>query len=595
MAVAGAAGNAEAWWNDQWPLRKKITLDASPAGADIKESLSYVPVLVRLHSGNHLFPAGKDNGDDLRFIGPDDKTPLKFHIEKYDPIEEMALVWVKAPAIAGGNSQNYVWLYYGNRDAAGAQEPGATYDPNQAAVFHLNDLEGNPRDSGPNQNHAVRFSGGQGLPGVIANGIALNGGSDRLAVAYSESLNFQNGFSFSAWVRIGAPQKDAWLASQEDADSRYVNRWVIGVEGTRVFASISKFGGDKAAVENAGELTIGAWHHVAVTVEPSKRMAVYIDGVETGQTALSFALPALKGDIVVGNSKAGGRGMVAELDEIVFSNAARPAGWIKALFASQGPEARMAVVSGDEKGGGANPFIGYLTTIVRSISLDGWVIIGVLGIQFIIVVIVFITKTVFLSLTQKENRKFLPSFLERDWADLDGEAERFQSSTLYRLFAIGRKQTEASLENPRLSQLLVEGGGNPKPKVTRKVLNARGLNAIKAAMERGYVEETRKLNAYLIQMTLAIAGGPFLGLLGTVWGIMNTFAAMAEAGEANLAAIAPGIASALATTVAGLLVAIPALFGYNFVASKIKDIIAELGVFIDTFSIKVEEIHGSDA
>jgi biopolymer transport protein ExbB len=73
---------------------------------------------------------------------------------------------------------------------------------------------------------------------------------------------------------------------------------------------------------------------------------------------------------------------------------------------------------------------------------------------------------------------------------------------------------------------------------------------------------------------------------------MNTFAAMAEAGEANIMAIAPGVASALSTTVFGLIVAIPALFGYNYLASKIKNMTAEMSVFVDQFALKADEAHG---
>jgi biopolymer transport protein ExbB len=120
------------------------------------------------------------------------------------------------------------------------------------------------------------------------------------------------------------------------------------------------------------------------------------------------------------------------------------------------------------------------------------------------------------------------------------------------------------------------------------------LNAFKAAMERGLVEENRKLNAWMVILTMAISGGPFLGLLGTVFGVMNTFAAMADAGEANLAAIAPGVASALAATVSGLLVAIPALFAYNYLAAKIKTITAEMTSFVDYFSLKVEGALGGN-
>ena len=87
--------------------------------------------------------------------------------------------------------------------------------------------------------------------------------------------------------------------------------------------------------------------------------------------------------------------------------------------------------------------------------------------------------------------------------------------------------------------------------------------------------------------------GLFLGLLGTVWGVMNTFAAMAEAGEANIMAIAPGVASALSTTVVGLIVAIPALFGYNYLVGKIKSITAEMMIIVDQLSVNIEEIYGA--
>lgn len=593
MLAVSAASDAHAWWNDQWALRKRITLDASPAGANLPESLSQVPVLVRLHTGNHLFPAGRDDGGDLRFIAADDKTPLKYHIEKYDPIEELALVWVKVPAIAGGSGQNHFWLYYGNKNAAPAQEPGATYDAHAAAVFHLNDLEGNPQDATANQNHAARFAGGQGGSGVIANGVALNGGGDHITIAGGpESLDFQGGFTFSAWVRLSAPQAEAWLVSREDSDSRYDSRWVVGVEGTRLFVSVIRPGGEKTVIDNGGDLGTGVWRHVAVTFEPKKRIAVFIDGVETAQAELPFVPAALRSDIIIGNSRAGNRGLSAELDEIALDRIARPPAWVRALFASQGGEGRLMVISGDEKGGGSGLPIFYLVTIVKNISLDGWIIIGLLAVLMIGSWLVFFSKTVFLWMTQAENRKFRPVFAASDWLSVDATDDILPNSTLYRIFAVGKARLVECLKSGRLSRLVEVGGGNPAPKPTRRILSPLALSTIKTALEQGFMEETRRLNAWLVVMTLAVAGGPFLGLLGTVWGVMNTFAAMAEAGEANLAAIAPGIASALATTVVGLIVAIPALFSYNFLTARIKEITAEMALFVEQFCNRVEEHYG---
>ena len=82
--------------------------------------------------------------------------------------------------------------------------------------------------------------------------------------------------------------------------------------------------------------------------------------------------------------------------------------------------------------------------------------------------------------------------------------------------------------------------------------------------------------AWLIQ-------APFFGLLGTVWGVMGSFAGMAEKGSANIAAIAPGISGALLTTVAGLLVAIPSLIGFNLLANKVRKIVNEMDGFVDNF------------
>jgi biopolymer transport protein ExbB len=93
----------------------------------------------------------------------------------------------------------------------------------------------------------------------------------------------------------------------------------------------------------------------------------------------------------------------------------------------------------------------------------------------------------------------------------------------------------------------------------------------------------------MVLLTIAISGGPFLGLLGTVVGVMITFAAIAASGDVNVNAIAPGIAAALAATVAGLAVAIPALFGYNWLNTSIKEINADMRVFVDEFVTRIAE------
>src|SRR5450631_2205306 len=81
MALSCWPNAPAGWWNDEWSLRKKITIATSPSGANITDQIGVMAVLVRLHVGNFRFGQGKDDGSDLRFVAGDEKTPLKYHIE----------------------------------------------------------------------------------------------------------------------------------------------------------------------------------------------------------------------------------------------------------------------------------------------------------------------------------------------------------------------------------------------------------------------------------------------------------------------------------------------------------------------------------
>jgi biopolymer transport protein ExbB/TolQ len=92
-------------------------------------------------------------------------------------------------------------------------------------------------------------------------------------------------------------------------------------------------------------------------------------------------------------------------------------------------------------------------------------------------------------------------------------------------------------------------------------------------------------------LSTAVAGGPFIGLLGTVWGVMETFSGIAKANSASLTAMAPGVAGALIATVVGLFVAIPAMFAYNFMVTSIRAITQELDNFATEFATAIEHAY----
>jgi biopolymer transport protein TolQ len=119
-------------------------------------------------------------------------------------------------------------------------------------------------------------------------------------------------------------------------------------------------------------------------------------------------------------------------------------------------------------------------------------------------------------------------------------------------------------------------------------LSLKAMEHVRRALERAVAEESLKLESGLILLAIAVSGSPFLGLLGTVWGVMSTFSAVGMTGSADLTTMAPGVAAALVTTVAGLMVAIPSMFGYNWLVHSLRVLTVELDNFAQELISKME-------
>jgi biopolymer transport protein TolQ len=113
-------------------------------------------------------------------------------------------------------------------------------------------------------------------------------------------------------------------------------------------------------------------------------------------------------------------------------------------------------------------------------------------------------------------------------------------------------------------------------------INPTQMAAVQIAMDRAAAEAALRFESRLSAVSMALSGAPFIGLLGTVWGVMDSFAAMAgsEQGSVGMQAMAPGICAALVTTVVGLLVAIPSMFGYNLLVTRIRSMVVRLDNFV---------------
>jgi len=117
------------------------------------------------------------------------------------------------------------------------------------------------------------------------------------------------------------------------------------------------------------------------------------------------------------------------------------------------------------------------------------------------------------------------------------------------------------------------------------------VRLLESALERAVAEQVVRLESQVSILGTAVSTAPFLGLLGTVWGVMDAFTGVAVAGSATIGALAPGISSALITTVVGLVVAIPSMVGYNILVANIRRLTMEMENFASEFvSIASKEI-----
>jgi len=128
----------------------------------------------------------------------------------------------------------------------------------------------------------------------------------------------------------------------------------------------------------------------------------------------------------------------------------------------------------------------------------------------------------------------------------------------------------------------------------KEQVSIKGIEHVRRTLENTVAQESLKLESGLILLAIAVSGAPFLGLLGTVWGVMSTFSHVAQAGSATLTAMAPGVAAALITTVAGLLVAIPSMFGYNWLVHNLRVLTVELDNFAQELISKMETEYLAD-
>ena len=591
LALAPALSHAASWWNNDWKYRKEISFDLSAAAADIAGTPQDIPVLVRLSLANFsYFNDTKPDGSDFRVVAGDDKIPLKFHFEKYDAQNQIALLWVRVPQITGGSKSEKIFAYYGNPDAALAADVPGTYDASQVLVLSFSEASGPPADltaykNNPSASTAVL------TPASLIGGGAKFAGKEAILVPATASLRLlpNQGITASAWVRVEQAQQAVVFALSDQS-----KQLTLAIDGAK-FVARAAIAGPPVTIAQAADFALNQWHHVAVVAGAGK-LTLYVDGAAAASAPVT--LEEIGGNFTIG-AVDGAQFLSGDVDEVEVSKTVRSADWIRASARGQGMDANLVVYGADGQREGSSQ-TSYFVTIAKNLTVDGWVVIGICMAMLVVALVIMLVKAIFLSRVEKANAAFLRDFRrlsgdptaldkpvaegEADFEDdapsmssLAGDQNKYGASTLYRLYHHGVRELNKRVAGKTVSAQRAQ------------VLSHQSIDAIRAAMDASMTRLQQSLSSQMVLLTIAISGGPFLGLLGTVIGVMITFAAIALSGDVNVNAIAPGTAAALAATVAGLSVAIPSLFGYNWLNSRIKSITADNRVFVDEFVTRVAE------
>jgi len=238
---------------------------------------------------------------------------------------------------------------------------------------------------------------------------------------------------------------------------------------------------------------------------------------------------------------------------------------------------------------------------IENATIEGKITVVVLLILSLFSWTIILTKFRQLIIARKATRKFMAAYSStRDPLDIQRKGEEYDGAPAYQLYIRGAEELAYQLKNNPVElkpaiHFIPAGGEHTNTDFLAKSMPVKismaSFDAVKVILEEAAGAEAMTLEKGMIVLSTAVAGGPFIGLLGTVWGVMSTFAGIAVAQAASLTAMAPGVAAALVATVTGLLVAIPAMFAYNFMVTTIRAITQELDGFASRYANQIEHVY----
>jgi biopolymer transport protein TolQ len=210
-------------------------------------------------------------------------------------------------------------------------------------------------------------------------------------------------------------------------------------------------------------------------------------------------------------------------------------------------------------------------------TLEGKIVIGILAVFSMFAWSVMASKALQMRRARRLNTLFREEYLrQKGVMEIHQRRVKVEGCPLFTVYEEGCVELSQHLQPPAIG--------------ARSELTLKAMELVKGVLERSVARESLKLEAGLILLAIAVSGAPFLGLLGTVWGVMDAFGGIAagNTGAATLQMMAPGVAGALITTVAGLMVAIPSMFGYNYLVHNLRVLTVEMDNFAQELAARME-------
>jgi biopolymer transport protein TolQ len=230
---------------------------------------------------------------------------------------------------------------------------------------------------------------------------------------------------------------------------------------------------------------------------------------------------------------------------------------------------------------------------LSSISQAGPVVKGVILILLFFSVVswgIIIYKFFVINAARYESNRFLDVFwTNKRLSILYEEARRYKKSPIAQVFRAGYLEFQRVVSAARMPKGRGDDPGNPNARDAAGIsTELLGIESISRVLRRSIMEEVTRLESYLTFLATTGSTCPFIGLFGTVWGIMNAFRGIGVKSSASIGVVASGISEALIATAFGLFAAIPAVVAYNYYLNKIRVLATEMDNFSSEFTNIVE-------